>query len=98
MEIKTFDQWSKAGYQILKGSKAVGTLYGQPAFDRTQVRPVAEAFRGVVRRNSRRNFYDGGLRGEQGHYSLADNDDVDYEADRDSPEYDDAYNRTWGGD
>lgn len=36
-EVKTLQQWSSLGWKVKKGSKAVGTLYGQHVFDRTQV-------------------------------------------------------------
>lgn len=36
MDYKTFDEWSKAGYKILKGSKATW-IDGVPMFSKKQV-------------------------------------------------------------
>ena len=39
MDLRTFDEWSKAGYRICKGEKAVGRRKtdGKPVFTENQV-------------------------------------------------------------
>ena len=43
--VKTFDEWSKEGYRILKGSKHVGRNEdGVPLFNRRQVRGPSDNY------------------------------------------------------
>lgn len=81
MTQKTYEEWQKVGYHVVRGEKATGrNESGKATFNDLQVE-VNEY------RRPRSYFYDGRLRGEQAHY----------DASQEGYEYEGSWEETLGG-
>jgi hypothetical protein len=73
LPLRTFNEWSKMGYQILKGSKSVGrNRDGVPLFTYRQVKAASRSCFGPVYYEAGDDDFDGDLPGNPMDYGCKD--------------------------
>lgn len=58
MELKTFDEWSRLGYKINKGSKSFGKTSAGFMFNREQVSYIGSRYKGQYYAHDSREPFD----------------------------------------